>query len=411
MPVLTNITTAYTCRAPGGQGSVHPIEDAALVWDDQAIEWIGPERDLPDAYADAETIDAGGRIVVPGLVDSHTHLAFGGWRAGEFEMRIRGISYTEIARQGGGIRSTMEATRAAGEHELLARCKSFLRQMTTLGVTAVECKSGYGLNVKDELKTLRAYRRLRDEMPHTVVPTFLGAHLVPPEFEDDRSGYVDLLTEELIPRVATDNLAAFCDAFVEETAFTPDEARSIFEAATAHGLQPKLHADQLSDSGGGALAAEVGAASADHLEYVSDQSITAMADAEVVAGSLPLATLYLDEEPLPARRLIEAGVPVAVATDFNPGTAPSYHLPVAMTLGCTMQRMTPAEVLKGTTLYAAQSIGRADKLGSLEPGKRADFVVVDAPSLNHWLYHLRANAAVATFIGGTPVWSADGFNG
>ena len=408
MPILSNIATAYTCRAAGRQEDVHPIDDAALVWEGETIAWVGPERDLPDAYADAETIDVGGRIVVPGLVDSHTHLAFGGWRAEEFEMRIRGVSYTDIARQGGGIRSTTEATRAAGADELVARCQHFLRAMTRLGVTTVECKSGYGLNVEDELKTLRVYRQLQDEVPHTIISTFLGAHLIPPEFENDRSGYIDLLTDELIPRIAAEDLAAFCDAFVEETAFTPDEARTIFDAATAHGLQPKLHADQLSDTGGGALAAEVGAASADHLEYVSAQSITAMAKADVVAGSLPLATLYLNELPLPARRLIEAGVPVAVATDFNPGTAPSYHLPVAMTLACTMQRMTPAEVLKGTTCYAARSIRQEHVLGSLEPGKRADLVVVDVPSLNHWLYHLRPNAAVATFMGGQVAWAESG---
>lgn len=403
MPTLTNIAILATCRAEGGQDAIHAIEDAALVWQDDAIRWVGPERALPDEYADEAAVDAGGRLVVPGLVDSHTHLAFGGWRAGEFEQRIRGASYREIARRGGGIRSTMRATRAASEDELFAQCVSFLDEMARLGVTTVEAKSGYGLNVADELKTLRVYRRLQETQPQTIVPTFLGAHTLPPEFDNDREGYLRLLIEELIPRVAEEGLAAFCDVFVEDTAFSIEEARRIFEAATQHGLRPKLHADQLTDTGGARLAAEVGAASADHLEHVSDDGIVALAERGVVAVSLPLATLYLNQPPLPARALIDAGVPVAVATDFNPGSAPSYHLPFAMTLACTMQRMTPAEVLKGATIYAARAIGRDNRVGSLEPGKQADFVVVDAPSVNHWLYHLRGNAAVATFIGGEEV--------
>lgn len=403
MPILTNIGTLATCRAGDGQDAIHAIEDAALVWQDGTIQWVGPEEELPDAYADEEAVDAGGRLVVPGLVDAHTHLAFGGWRADEFEQRIRGVSYLDLARRGGGIRSTMRATRAASEDELFERCQSFLAKMTRLGVTTVEAKSGYGLNVDDELKTLRVYRRLQAAQPQMIVPTFLGAHTVPPEFEGDRAGYLRLLTDTLIPQIAAEELAVFCDAFVEDTAFSTDEARQLFEVAVAHGLRPKLHADQLTDTGGARLAAEVGAASADHLEHVADDGIAALAERGVVAVSLPLATLYLDQPPLPARKLIEAGVPVAVATDFNPGSAPSYHLPFAMTLACTMQRMTPAEVLKGATLYAARSIGLEDRVGSLAPGKQADFAVVDAPSVNHWLYHLRGNAVAATFICGEEV--------
>lgn len=400
MPTLTNIGTLATCRAEGGQGDVHYIEGAALVWQEGTIRWVGPERALPEVYADEATINAGGRLVVPGLVDCHTHLAFGGWRADEFEQRLRGVRYLDIARWGGGIRSTMQATRAATEDELVARCQTFLDEMARLGVTTVEAKSGYGLNVADELKTLHVYRRLQATQPQTIVPTFLGAHALPPEFDDDRVGYLRLLTDALIPRIVDEQLAAFCDVFVEDTAFSVEEARRIFDAATAHGLRPKLHADQLTDTEGARLAAEVGAASADHLEHISDAGIAALAESGVVAVSLPLATLYLNQPPLPARTLIEAGVPVAVATDFNPGSAPSYHLPFAMTLACTMQRMTPAEVLKGVTLYAARAVDRADRVGSLAPGKQADFVLVDAPSVNHWLYHLRGNAAAATYIRG-----------
>ncbi|MDX1548871.1 MAG: imidazolonepropionase [Rhodothermales bacterium] len=400
MPVLTNIALLATCAAEGGQGAIHAVERAALAWDGETIRWVGAEADLPAAYAAMERVDAGGALVVPGLVDCHTHLAFGGWRADEFAMRSRGATYREIARQGGGIASTMRHTRAASEDALLERSRGFLRAMARLGVTTVEAKSGYGLSAEDELKTLRVYRRLHEEGPMTIVPTFLGAHVVPPEFADDRAGYVRLLTDVLMPRIAEEGLARFCDVFVEETAFSVEEARQILAAGRRHGMRPKLHVDQLSDGGGAALAAEVGAASADHLEHASDAGLAAMAEAGVVAVSLPLASLYLRQPPLDARRAMEAGVAVAVATDFNPGSAPSYHLPLALTLACTMQRMTPAEALKGGTLYAARALDLDARVGSLEPGKQADFVLVDAPDVDHWLYHFRPNAAVATYVRG-----------
>ena len=400
MPVLTNIALLATCAAEGGQGAIHAVERAALAWDGETIRWVGAEADLPAAYAAMERVDAGGALVVPGLVDCHTHLAFGGWRADEFSMRSRGATYREIARQGGGIASTMRHTRAASEDALLERSRGFLRAMARLGVTTVEAKSGYGLSAEDELKTLRVYRRLHEEGPMTIVPTFLGAHVVPPEFADDRAGYVRLLTDVLMPRIAEEGLARFCDVFVEETAFSVEEARQILAAGRRHGMRPKLHVDQLSDGGGAALAAEVGAASADHLEHASDAGLAAMAEAGVVAVSLPLASLYLRQPPLDARRAMEAGVAVAVATDFNPGSAPSYHLPLALTLACTMQRMTPAEALKGGTLYAARALDLDARVGSLEPGKQADFVLVDAPDVDHWLYHFRPNAAVATYVRG-----------
>jgi imidazolonepropionase len=403
MPVLRNIATLVTPPPPSSERAatnLRRIDDAALVWTDDTIEWVGPAANLPNEYETATTHDAEGSLVIPGLVDCHTHLAFAGWRADEFALRLDGTSYQEIARGGGGILETVRKTRAASEDELYDRSRSFLRDMAQLGVTTVEAKSGYGLTVADELKQLRVYRHLQESHPLRIVPTFLGAHTVPPEYKADREGYLTLLREELIPRVADDGLAEFCDAFVEEGAFQPDEARRLFRTARHHGLTPKLHADQLSDTGGAALAAEVGAVSADHLEHVSEEGIAAMAEAGVVAVSLPLATLYLDEEPLPAEVLHDAGVPIAVATDFNPGTAPSYHLPLAMMLACTMQRMTPAQVLTGATRHAAAALNREDEIGSLAPGMRADFVLLDAPSLNHWLYHFRPNAAVATYVQG-----------
>lgn len=406
MPVLRNIGILATCRAEGGQGVLHEIPRAALVWEGDTIQWVGSEDRLPAPYRTIESRNAGGGLVVPGLIDCHTHLAFEGWRAGEFEQRIRGENYLEIAKKGGGILRTVRETRTTSEERLLERCLSFLAEMGKLGITTVEAKSGYGLNVDDELKILRIYEQLTRVQQLRIVPTFLGAHVVPPEYRNDRAAYVRLICDEMIPRIAQDHLARFCDVFVEETAFSTDEARQIFAAAKRHRLRPKLHADQLSDGNGANLAAEVGAISADHLEYASKEGIAAMSRAGVVAVSLPLATLYLNQKPFPARRFIEAGVHVAVATDFNPGTAPSFHLPLAMMLACTMQRMTPAEVLKGATLYAAEAIGEAYRLGSLEPGKQADFVVLDAPSVNHWLYHFRPNAAVSTCIRGTELSSS-----
>ncbi len=402
MKLLHNVAQLATCRAEGGQGDIHVIPDAALAWDGGTIVWVGPLDELPEEYRGAERVDAGGRLVVPGLVDCHTHLAFAGWRAEEFEQRIRGQSYLEIARDGGGIARTVRLTREASEDSLVVRAAGVLREMLKLGVTTVECKSGYGLERESELKLLRVYRRLSAEQPVRLVPTFLGAHVVPPEHRDDRTGYLRLLVEELIPEVARERLAVCCDVFVEESAFTVAEARRILLAGRDAGLAPKLHADQLGGGGGAELAAEVGALSADHLEHVSDRGIAALAEAGVVAVSLPLASLYLAQPPMPARRLIDAGVAVAVATDFNPGSAPSYHLPLALTLACTLQRMTPAEALKGATCYAAKALGLEGAVGSLEPGKAADFAVIDAPDVNHWLYHLRPNACRATVVRGRP---------
>jgi len=403
--ILRNIGVLATCRATGGQGEIHVIEQAALVWQDDLILWVGREEELPLVHETAESEDAGGRLVIPGLVDCHTHLAFGGWRAEEFERRLQGETYLEIARSGGGIASTVRATRAASADELVSRAKAALAQMRQLGVTTVECKSGYGLDEPTERKLLEVYRRLAVEQPVRLVPTFLGAHVVPAEHRERRGAYVDWLVDEMIPAVARERLARCCDVFVEQSAFSLEEARRILLAGRAHGLAAKLHADQLSDGDGARLAAEVGAISADHLEHVSDDGIAALARAGTVAVSLPFASLYLCERPMPARRLIDAGVPVAVATDFNPGSAPSFHLPMAMTLACTMQRMTPAEVLKGATIYAARAVGMEHEVGSLEPGKRADFAVIDSPSVVHWLYHLRANACVHTVIDGLTRWN------
>jgi imidazolonepropionase len=405
MKILANIGQLASCRADGGQGEIHVLTDAAMAWDDAGtIQWVGRERELPADYRSAERLDAHRRLVIPGLVDCHTHLAFAGWRADEFQQRIEGRSYLEIARAGGGIMATVEPTRRATEDELVRRAQGFLAEMLSLGVTTVECKSGYGLDEATELKLLRIYRLLAQSQPVRLVPTFLGAHVVPLEFRENRAAYVALLIDRLIPRIAREQLASCCDVFVEDTAFTLEEARRILLAAKYAGLGLKLHADQLSSSGGAELAAELGALSADHLECISDRGVQALASAGVVAVGLPFASLYLQQRPLPARRLMDAGVPVAIATDFNPGSAPSYHLPTALTLACVLLRMTPAEALKGATLYAARALGREESVGSLEPGKAADFAVIDAPDVLHWLYHLRPNACRMTTVGGLPRW-------
>jgi imidazolonepropionase len=278
--------------------------------------------------------------------------------------------------------------------------------MVQLGVTTVEAKSGYGLNLDTERKLLAVYRHLGQSQPVRIVPTFLGAHVVAPEYRDDRSGYVDLIIDEMIPLVATDGLAKFCDVFVEEGAFTVDEARRILLAGRRVGLESKLHADQLAAGGGAEPAAEVGAVSADHLEYITESGIEAIKASGTVAVSLPLATLYLKQTPMPARRLMEAGVSVAVATDFNPGSAPNLHLPLAMTIACVLQGMSPAESLKGATIIAARAVGAEARVGSLEPGKAADFALIDAGDVNDWLCLYRPNACRLTVIAGKTYWQS-----
>jgi imidazolonepropionase len=397
--VLANIRWLASCPAAGGADDLGLFVNAALAWEGERISWVGPAADLPAKYARWERVDAAGAGVIPGLIDCHTHLAFGGWRAEEFAARNRGAAYAELAAMGGGIASTVTATRAASEDELYERSVEFLHGMMALGVTAVECKSGYGLTVEEELKQLRVYRRLAATLPVSIRSTFLGAHALPPEFDKNREGYVRLICEEMIPRVAELG-PHFCDAFVEEGAFTPAEARRIFQAARDHGMPRTLHADQLSDTGGAALAAEVEADSAAHLEFATDAGLAAMGKAGTVAVLLPFAALTTHVQPLDGRRCLRAGVRVAVATNFNPGSAPTFHLPFALWLACCVHRLTAAQALRGATINAARAICMGDRLGSLEVGKEADFVLLDAESVDQWLYHIGPNAARAVYIRG-----------
>jgi len=400
MPILRNLSQLAVCPPEGPQQDAGLVDNAALVWRDSAILWAGPHEEMPSRFNSEPVIDCGGGLLIPGLVDCHTHLCFGGWRGDEFELRLRGASYQEIAASGGGIASTVSATRGATLGSLARRTERHLDGMLRLGITTVECKSGYGLDVENELKQLEVYRRVASTHPVTLVPTFLGAHIVPREFHKDREAYVRLLCEELIPEISRRRLALFCDIFVEEGAFTVGEARRILTVAQKFGLGVKIHADQLSNGGGALLAAELRAISAEHLEYAGAEGISAMAEAGVVAVSLPLASLYLRDRYLPARQMLQAGVSVAVATDFNPGSSPSYHLPLALTLACLNQGMSPAETLMGATTIAARAVGLHDRIGSLRPGYQADFALIDSPNLNHWLYHFRDNACIGVVKNG-----------
>ncbi len=394
---LTNIGQLATCPPDNPQQDAGLIADAALVIVDGRVAWSGPARQCPAEWKDAETEDCEGRLVIPGLVDCHTHLCFGGWRGDEFEMRLQGKSYQEIAAAGGGIRHTVGHTRESEDAELARKARTALDEMLSLGVTTVECKSGYGLDVETELRQLMLYRDL--DAAHTVelVPTFLGAHVIPDEYSANRKDYIDLLCDTMLPAVAERGLAEFCDVFVEQGAYALEEARRILGVARELGLGLKVHADQLSDGGGALLAAEMGAVSAEHLEYAGNDGVRAMARAGTVAVSLPLASLFLRERYLPARDFLATGCRVAIATDFNPGSSPSFHLPLALTLACLNQSMTPQEALMGATTVAARAVSRQDRLGSLLPGFDADIAVIDAPDLNHWLYHFRPNACVTRF--------------
>jgi len=367
------------------------IRNGAIAIKGEKIIWVGRTEELPKEFGlnlEDQEIDATGKVVIPGLIDSHTHLVFAGSRENEFELRIQGLSYLEVAERGGGILSTVEATRRASFEELFSLGKRRLDRLLSKGVTTIEAKSGYGLSLQDELKILRVMKALQTDHPIDIVPTFLGAHTVPKEFRSNRSRYVELLTEEMIPRIAQERLAEFCDVFCEEKAFTLEESKKILETGKRYGLKPKIHADQLSPGGGAELAAEVGAFSADHLEYVSQTGIERMAEKRVTAVLLPGASFFLSMKKFPpAREMIEKGVTVALGTDLNPGSSMTESLPLMMTMGCTLFKMIPREVIQATTFHAARSMGRENEIGSLEVGKRADILILDIPNYKYLPYH------------------------
>jgi imidazolonepropionase len=386
-------------------GGYDAIERGALGWQDGVLVFAGAQAALPgppDALA-AQVESAGGALVTPGLIDCHTHLVFGGDRAGEFEQRLHGASYEEIARAGGGIASSVRATRAASEDELLAQALPRARALRSDGVTTLEIKSGYGLDLASELKMLRVARRLGTELGLGVRTTFLGAHALPPEFAGRADDYVEHLCDTMLPAVAREGLADAVDAFCEKIAFTPAQTRRVFETARGLGLRVKLHADQLSDLGGAALAAELGALSADHLEWTSEAGVHAMAAAGTVAVLLPGAFYALRETKLPPIDALRAQrVPIAIATDLNPGTSPLLSLRLAMSMACTLFRLTPEEALRGATINAARALGLADR-GTLEPGRRADFVIWNARQPAELCYWIGGALARDVRVGGQRV--------
>ncbi len=369
------------------------VEGGALVISGGAVSWAGPSDDLPPqppGQFQGTWIDAGGRAVIPGLVDCHTHLVHGGSREREFEWRIQGRSYAEIAREGGGILSTVASTRAATAEELVASGLQRLDECLRQGVTTVEVKSGYGLETATEIKMLEVAAEIGRRHPVDVLATFLGAHEVPAEYrvEGGKQRYLDLVIGEMIPEVGRRKLASFCDVFCETGVYTRAEAERVLRAGLDHGLRPKVHADQLSDTGGAALAADVGAVSADHLEFTNEGGMDSMARAGVSAVLLPGCVFFLGAGPLPdARRMITMGLPVALATDFNPGSCMTQSLPLVLTMACTMMRMTPAEALLGATRYAAGALGLEGAIGSLSPGAAGDAVILDAPDYRTLCYH------------------------
>ncbi len=353
---------------------------------------------------DAVVLDASGKTVLPGFVDPHTHLVYAGSREAEFVLRLMGRSYREILAAGGGILTTVDATRRASCEQLVDSAARRLDTMLAHGVTTVEVKSGYGLTTRDEIKILEAIRQLGRRRPVRLVATFLGAHALAPEYRDDPEAYVELVIREMIPEVASRRLAEFCDVFCEEGVFSVEQSRRILEAARQAGLRPKLHADEIAPLGGAELAAEVGAVSADHLVHVSERGIRRLAEAGVVAVLLPVTTLFLmGERYAPARSLIDAGVAVALATDSNPGTSPTESMALAISLACLKLRLLPSEAIAAATINAAHAVGRAHEVGSLEVGKRADLVVVAAP--NHWLipYKVGVNLVETVIVDGRVV--------
>lgn len=368
------------------------LRDSAVAISDGRIAAVGRERDLRARHPRAARVDCKRGVLMPALVDSHTHAVFGAPRAAEHEMRAAGLDYMDIARRGGGIHSSVRDTRARSESELLELARGRIRRLMSFGVGTIEVKSGYGLSLEDELKLLRVIRRLASELPVRLVPTFLGAHEIPLDFRETyarRREYVELVVNQMIPAVASEQLAVFADVFCETGVYTVDESREILSAARRAGLQLKLHADELSASGGAELAAELNATSADHLAAISDAGIAALASSGTVATLLPSTMLFLGKSAqAPARRMLDAALPIALATDFNPGTSPTVSLPLVLTLGVSQLRMSAAEVIAAATVNAAAALALSNQVGQIAPGYSADLALMaisDYRELPYWL--------------------------
>ena len=398
-------TMAPAGHDSSGDDPYGAIEDGAIAVAGGDIAWIGAAADLDRAQAQGVPAhDAGGAWIAPGLIDCHTHAVYGGNRAAEFEQRLNGATYAEIAQAGGGIVSTVRATRQASVDDLVESALPRLRAIAAEGVTTVEIKSGYGLDTATERRMLQAARRIPDHVPVDVAATFLGAHALPPEYAGDADGYIDLVCREMIPAVAEAGEADAVDAFCETIGFSRDQTERVFRAARDHGLPVKLHAEQLSDLGGAALVAEYGGLSADHLEYAGEAGVRALAKAGTVAVLLPGAFYYLRETQLPPIDLFrEHGVGIALATDCNPGSSPVTSLLLMLNMACTLFRLTPAEALAGVTREAARALGLQDRIGTLEPGKAADFALWDIGRPGELAYPAGFNPCRAVVKGGTVV--------
>jgi len=383
----------HQALAGEAQGQIDKIENAHLLLQNGRISQVETGRVPKSLLECARVIDAKGSLVTPGLVDAHTHLVFGGWRAHEMQMKLAGVPYLDILAQGGGILSTVRQTRAASPQDLAEKAQAALDEMLRLGTTTCEAKSGYGLNLQDEIKQLEVTAALNRKGPMQLVSTLMAAHAVPEEYRDNRRSFMDLLMNEIIPATAQGQLAEYCDIFCERGVFSAEESREILLAARRHGLGLKIHADEIEAIGASQLAGELGAVSAEHLIAITPEGISALVKGGTIACLLPATSFYLDKAYAPARALIAAGVPVAVATDFNPGSCPGLNLQLCINLASLKYKMTPEEILSAVTLNAAAAIGLAEEIGSLEPGKQADLVIWDAPDLDFLCYRFGSNLA------------------
>lgn len=399
MPTLIhNIGTLQTPlgsfpHAGAAQGENRKYHNAAVLCEGGIIRAVYENGALPEVGADTQTIDAQGRLVTPGLIDAHTHLVFGGWRQNEIPLKLKGAGYLDILRAGGGILSTVRATRKASEEELFEKSRAFLDEMLAQGVTTAELKSGYGLDKETELKQLRVIKRLNEVHPMDTVATYLGAHAIPEEYALRSGEYIDFIISDMLPEIKRQSLAEFCDVFLETGVFGVEESRRLLTAAREMGFGLKIHADEIDELGGSQLAGELGAVSAEHLIATGERGMEALARGGVTAVLLPCTSLYLNKSFARARDMIAHGIPVAVATDFNPGSCPSLNIGLCMTMAYLKYRMTPEEILSAVTINAACAVNRGGSTGTIEPGKKADMVIWNAEDMEMLCYRMGSNLA------------------